>query len=48
VLRPTSAADEAGQVSPAAFRALLAQMLPQPVRRVAVVAPRRKAPPRKG
>ena len=38
VMRPASATDEGGQVSPAAFRAVLAQILPQPsVRRLSAV-----------
>lgn len=32
VLRPTGTTDEGGQVSPAAFRAALAQLLPSPIR----------------
>jgi hypothetical protein len=46
VLKPTGATDEGGQVTPAAFRAALAQILPQPTRRVAAVqvkrAPRKR------
>lgn len=47
VLRPASATDEGGQVSPEAFRAALAQILPQPpLRQLAAVqvkrAPRKR------
>lgn len=47
VLKPASATDEGGQMSPAAFRALLAELLPAPpVRRTASVSAPRPSPKR--
>jgi hypothetical protein len=47
VLRPAGAADEGGQLAPAAFRALLARLVPAaPVRATAAVV--RKAPRKRG
>jgi hypothetical protein len=40
VLRPTGKSDEGGQVSPAAFRAALAQLLPSPIRVMAATTER--------
>jgi hypothetical protein len=40
VLRPTGRSDEGGQVSPAAFRAALAQLLPSPIRVMAATTER--------
>lgn len=47
VMKPVGAADEGGQMSPAAFRALLAQVLPAPpVRVTASVSVRKPSPKR--
>ena len=47
VMKPSSATDEGGQISPAAFRALLAQVLPAPaVRAVASISAHRPSPKR--
>jgi hypothetical protein len=47
VMRPAGGADEGGQLAPAAFRALLARLLPaQPVRQTAALV--RRAPPKRG
>lgn len=40
VLKPTGTADEGGQVSPAAFRAVLAGLLPSPIRVIAATRDR--------
>ena len=40
VLRPTGKSDEGGQVSPAAFRAAIAQLLPSPIRVMAATTER--------